>query len=91
MCIYFSLFDKPEERYGKLLDLARHIIPVQVGVTAFIFNPNENEYLGKVYTFYIFPRSFFKINRSFLCQASSLQFLHRHKFDFNKVTILSYY
>lgn len=90
MLIYsnnYSLFDTPQERYAKLYAIAQEIIPVQVGVTAFLFNPDENSYTGKVYSFYLFPRSFISTDKTFMCQASSLQFLCDHAFDFNKVLI----
>lgn len=80
-----SLFHSPAERYAKLHSVVKKIVPVQVGLTAFAFKPDENEFVGKVYTFYTYPRSFFSIDRSFQCQSSSLQFLCDHNFDFNKV------
>jgi hypothetical protein len=38
----------------------------------------------KVWNFYVFPRPYGNFDVRFLCQASSLQFLSEHGFDFNK-------
>lgn len=38
----------------------------------------------KTWNFYIFPRPYGQSDHRFLCQASSLQFLSEHGFDFNK-------
>jgi hypothetical protein len=42
-------------------------------------------YEAHTYNFYICPKSFGDLDPNFLCQASSLEFLASHNFDFNKV------
>ncbi|KAF5306180.1 hypothetical protein FQR65_LT07456 [Abscondita terminalis] len=79
-----SIFDSPQKRYSKLRKHIEQVIPVQIGVTTFIFDPDRNFYKGHCYTFYVFPRPFGILDRKFLCQASSLVFLKAHDFDFNK-------
>lgn len=84
----FSLFDSGSERYTKLRATVERMIPLQIGLSAFIFDPDNNSYKAHVYTFYIFPRSFAFIDVKFLCQSSSLQFLNAYGFNFNKVNII---
>ncbi|XP_022918422.2 pre-piRNA 3'-exonuclease trimmer-like [Onthophagus taurus] len=79
-----SLFDTPECRYHKLKEICDGIIPTQIGISAFTFNPDKNSYLSNTFTFYTFPRVFFNLNPSFIFQSSSVQFLCNYKFDFNK-------
>lgn len=83
--LHFSLFDSPSERYEKLRMLCNQIIPMQIGISAFTFDAENNSYLADVYTFYVFPKKFHSINSLFVFQSSSLQFLCCHNFDFNKV------
>ncbi|KAF2897791.1 hypothetical protein ILUMI_08378 [Ignelater luminosus] len=80
-----SLFDSGNERYAKLRATVEQMIPLQIGLSAFIFDPDNNSYKAHVYTFYIFPRSFTYIDVKFLCQSSSLQFLNAYNFNFNKL------
>lgn len=63
---------------------------MQIGITAFSFDRDENSYGGDSYNFYVYPRSFSLVNKKFVCQASSLQFLAVHGFDFNKVNIFKF-
>ncbi|KAJ8983240.1 hypothetical protein NQ317_011649 [Molorchus minor] len=79
-----SLFDTPTERYIKLRRNLDQVVPVQIGLTAFSFDPDKNNYHGNVYNFYIIPASFTTINRSFYFQSDTLNFLKLHGFDFNK-------
>lgn len=79
------MFDSASDRYKKLKKAVELIIPIQIGITAFSFDPNANSYEGDSFTFYVFPRSFSFVNKKFVCQASSLQFLATHGLDFNKV------
>ncbi|KAF5298217.1 hypothetical protein FQA39_LY02641 [Lamprigera yunnana] len=80
-----SLFDSAQNRYTKQRQHIQQVIPFQIGLTAFTFDPDRNVYKGHVYNFYVFPRSFTYIDRKFLCQASSFTFLAVHDFDFNKL------
>lgn len=61
---------------------------MQFGLTAFIFDRENNTYTSKTYCFYLFPHTFGSVDEKFKCQASSFEFLCHHKFDFNKVRIL---
>nr|CAD7595996.1 unnamed protein product [Timema genevievae] len=79
-----SLFDNGRERYHKLRQCLGGYIVLQIGLTSFRFCRQGNAYVSTTYNFHIFPRSFFSLDNSFLCQASSLEFLSRHNFDFNK-------
>jgi len=63
---------------------------MEVGITAFRCIQNKNKYEANRYTFYVFPRSFAFIDNTFMCQASSLEFLCQHNFDFNKVRNVIY-
>lgn len=72
-------------RYQKMCFTAERIIPVQIGFSAFQFNRDNNSYSAKVYTFYIFPRTFGNLNNFFIFNSNSLEFLSAHNFDFNKV------
>ncbi|XP_066253380.1 pre-piRNA 3'-exonuclease trimmer-like isoform X2 [Euwallacea similis] len=79
-----SIFDTPSERYSKLNANLSAVVPLQVGLTAFSFDPKKNSYLGKVYTFYVQPASFQYIHRSFYMQTGTINFLRLYNFDFNK-------
>ena len=55
---------------------------IQLGLS--IFTEKSHEYTAETYNFYLCPRSFGSLDKRFLCQASSLEFLSRHHFDFQK-------
>lgn len=80
-----SLFDTSNERYDKLRRSVQHFIIMQIGICTFRFVQDKNKYEASRYTFYIFPKSFASVDNKFMCQASSLEFLCQHDFDFNKV------
>jgi hypothetical protein len=82
------LFDSNKERYAKLRLNLVNVIPVQVGITAFRFDNETEDYFGEVFTFYVSPSNFMDLDRSFYFQASTTNFLCLHKFDFNKVLLL---
>ncbi|KAJ1530488.1 hypothetical protein ONE63_005386 [Megalurothrips usitatus] len=79
-----SLFDSPQERYLKQRENISDVLLLQFGLTTFIFDREKNTYSSKSYCFYLFPHTFGSIDVRFKCQASSLEFLCHHKFDFNK-------
>ncbi|XP_021916008.1 pre-piRNA 3'-exonuclease trimmer-like isoform X2 [Zootermopsis nevadensis] len=79
-----SLFDTSNERYDKLRRSVQHFIIMQIGICTFRFVQDKNKYEASRYTFYIFPKSFASVDNKFMCQASSLEFLCQHDFDFNK-------
>ena len=79
-----SLFDTIQDRYTKLSQPPVHSIISQIGLSIFDQNVEKNTYSASTFNFYICPRSFASIDEAFVCQASSLEFLSRYKFDFNK-------
>jgi len=79
-----SLFDNGERRYRKLLLTSTQTIITQFGLSMFRLDAAKNEYSAESYNFYICPRSFASIDARFVCQSSSLEFLTRYGFDFNK-------
>ncbi|XP_030752804.1 pre-piRNA 3'-exonuclease trimmer-like [Sitophilus oryzae] len=79
-----SIFDSPSERYYKLKANIENVVPLQVGLTAFIFDSKKNSYCGKIYTFYVQPACFQHIHRNFYFQSSTINFLKSYNFDFNK-------
>lgn len=60
---------------------------VQVGVCTFQYDKEKRGYNYKAFNFYVCPKQTVKgaPDRMFRCQASSLQFLSQHGFDFNKL------
>lgn len=79
-----SLFDSGRERYAKLRESATRGIICQIGVAFFVFDHETACYVVHPYNFYIRPASFGPLEPAFVCQASNLEFLTRHAFDFNK-------
>jgi hypothetical protein len=63
---------------------------MEIGMTTFRHVQDENKYEASRYSFYVFPRPFGSIDNKFMCQASSLEFLCQHNFDFNKVRYVMY-
>ena len=61
---------------------------MQIGITAFQFDQQNYKYVGNRYKFYVYPRSFASLDTKFMCQASSLEFLCQHRFDFNRVSVI---
>ncbi|XP_077526527.1 poly(A)-specific ribonuclease PARN-like isoform X2 [Haemaphysalis longicornis] len=80
-------FDIPEERYEKLRETAQGFLVVQVGLCAFKFVKEKHGYEYKAFNVYTFPKQTIRgaPDRVFQCQASSLHFLTRNGFDFNKL------
>ncbi|XP_077996074.1 poly(A)-specific ribonuclease PNLDC1-like isoform X2 [Glandiceps talaboti] len=79
-----SLFDTPEDRYKKLKRTTTQFTVCQFGLSAFVKHPDHNKYEAYTYNFYLFPIACSTVDVLFSCQASSLEFLCRHNFDFNK-------
>ncbi|KAJ3046100.1 hypothetical protein HDV00_003850 [Rhizophlyctis rosea] len=79
--------DDPQDRYSKMVASASTYVIVQFGVCCFKWDPERKSYISKPFNAYIFPRAgtrFFQLDRDFVSQASSLQFLSENDFDFNK-------
>ncbi|CAN8003915.1 unnamed protein product [Ixodes hexagonus] len=79
-----SLFDSADTRYQKLRQTVSSYIVCQLGLCAFTSVPSENLYKASAYTIYLCPRSFGNTDPQFSVQASSIEFLCRNGFDFNK-------
>lgn len=79
-----SLFDSIQQRYTKLAHPPLDSVISQFGLAAFEQDLPTNTYFARTFNFYICPRSFASVDDRFVCQASSLEFLIRYKFDFNK-------
>ena len=79
-----SLFDNVEERFKKLAHPAIDSVISQFGLSMFEQDLDTNKYIARTYNFFICPRSFASVDDRFGCQASSLEFLMRYNFDFNK-------
>lgn len=85
---YYSLFDSMADRYLKLRANLEHVVPVQVGLTMFHFDSEQDDYYGEVFTFYVLPACFPHVKKSYYFETSTTQFLSFYNFDFNKVRIV---
>eukprot|EP00794_Sanderia_malayensis_P013964 gene13964-15421_t len=77
-----NLIDTAEVRYNKLKKTVQKSSLCQVGIAAFIPNPDEkNSYLVKTFNFYLFPGSFGPIECWFLCQCmyNGVSFLNQEQ------------
>ncbi|XP_042214075.1 poly(A)-specific ribonuclease PNLDC1-like [Homarus americanus] len=79
-----SLFDDGPHRYQKLISNMRRFSICQLGLAVFKGIPNVNKYTVTSYNFYLRPHSCNSFDPTFMCQASSLEFLQKYQFDFNK-------
>ncbi|KAK2171272.1 hypothetical protein NP493_1085g00046 [Ridgeia piscesae] len=79
-----SLFDTGEERYKKLRRCVSQFTLMQIGLSAFVKDVKDNRYIAHTYNIHLFPSSFGPNDDTFMCQASSLEFLAKFNFDFNK-------
>lgn len=79
-----SLFDTGELRYRKHYRSTTQGIANQIGLSIFHFDDTTYSYHAYTYNFYVCPRPLATVDERFVCQASCLQFLTRHNFDFNK-------
>ncbi|XP_013145975.1 PREDICTED: poly(A)-specific ribonuclease PARN-like domain-containing protein 1 [Papilio polytes] len=83
-CFQHRLFDTNEERYNKIKDEVSNMIISQVGLTMFQYDRDEDGYNAIGYTFHLCPQVLGDIDQSFIFQASTLKFLCKHNFNFNK-------
>ena len=84
------MFDSGNQRYEKLRESAQSSVLSQIGLAIFTQDRNTLNYEVETYNFYLCPQSCGSQDKRFLCQASSFEFLARHKFDFNKVNIFQH-
>uniref|UniRef100_A0AAV1VH37 Uncharacterized protein n=1 Tax=Peronospora matthiolae TaxID=2874970 RepID=A0AAV1VH37_9STRA len=75
--------DTLEERYQKVKRAGESFLITQFGLST-VHVDDEQLVQVKTWNFYVFPRPYGALDERFLCQASSLQFLSEHGFDFNK-------
>jgi len=59
--------------------------PLQIGICPFVYSKENDCYTAHPYNFYILPLGDEDFNIHFLSQVSSLDFLTRNNFDFNKL------
>ncbi|KAI9921234.1 hypothetical protein PsorP6_000515 [Peronosclerospora sorghi] len=75
--------DTLDERYRKVKRAGESFLITQFGLSTVHLYPKDQVHI-KTWNFYVFPRPYGAQDERFLCQASSLQFLSEHGFDFNK-------
>ncbi|KAL5974364.1 hypothetical protein ACLOJK_031028 [Asimina triloba] len=79
-------FDRSDIRYLKVKDSAEKFAIVQFGVCPFRWDGQNESFIAHPHNFYIFPRKELAVDGpsyEFLCQATSIDFLAKHQFDFN--------
>jgi len=64
---------------------------IQFGVSVFSLDPETGNYVSEVFTIYLFPGTTGRKDSSLKFQASSVEFLCRYQFDFNKVNFIKYF
>lgn len=77
-------FEEPEERYSRARESAQNFLIMQLGLSMVQWDTTKECYTCSTFSFDIFPRPYMGSDMRFLCQASSLDFLKRHNFDFNR-------
>ncbi|EFN53567.1 hypothetical protein CHLNCDRAFT_136728 [Chlorella variabilis] len=77
-----SYLDDMEDRYREMLASSRAFVINQFGLSAFVWE--DGAYRARTYNFHLFPRPSEGIDKRFVCQASSIDFLASCGFDFNK-------
>lgn len=75
-------FDTSKEYYEKTLKTSKGFIVIQLGLTFFKKNPDDDSVKLKSYNVYTFPQH---KTSTFLSQAESMTFLASHNFDFTKL------
>ncbi|NXK45695.1 PNDC1 ribonuclease, partial [Chauna torquata] len=76
-----SLFDSPAERYLKVRQSVQRFTVTQLGKCYFSFH---RRYVVHSYNFFLFPSTLGVTDVEFTLSASSIQFLSRYGFDYNK-------
>jgi len=75
---------RQQQRYQKLKTNASSFTISQFGLSAFKWDAEANRHVARTWNIYLFPRTHRWCDRRFSCQASSIEFLTEHHFDFNK-------
>ncbi|KAF9921561.1 hypothetical protein FBU30_008378 [Linnemannia zychae] len=76
-----------QEGYHDLRNSASKFLTIQIGISTFKFDPSNGSFLAKPFNVFVFPTTltgYSPQGRCFLTEASSLDFLARNRFDFNK-------
>ena len=79
-----SPLDTPNMRYLTLRRGVSSFIIIQLGLCCF-HRTEDNQWIATPFRFYVYPRSVLGVERYFSCQSSSLSFLKKSQFDFNKL------
>lgn len=58
---------------------------IQLGLSIFTYDNNSKSFKTCAYSFFTYPQTFYKSDSVVSFQTSSVEFLCKHKFDFNKV------
>ena len=80
----FSWYDLPSQRYFKQKNLMKNFLMIQFGICIWKWDYNKQKIIAYPYNFYTFPQ-YLSDKKSFLSQPSSLSFLRKHSFNFNKL------
>lgn len=81
-----SLKDNADHRYKKLKKSIQLFTTVQVGVSTFRYCNEQKSFISDSYNFYLFPRHYgLNCDSINSFQSSSVEFLCKYEFDFNKV------
>ncbi|KAG0616179.1 hypothetical protein M758_5G096300 [Ceratodon purpureus] len=78
--------DSYETRYQNLKHSAEKFAVWQCGVCPFKWNAEQKKWVAYPYNFFVFPRNELQLelpSRGFFAQTTSLEFLTKHRFDFN--------
>ncbi|OQR85662.1 Poly(A)-specific ribonuclease PARN [Thraustotheca clavata] len=78
-----KIIDTLEERYAKVRKSGENFLITQFGLALVHVDEKEKTWI-QCFNFYVFPRPYQNMDVRFLCQASSIQFMSDHGFDFNK-------
>ncbi|KAF0688373.1 Aste57867_19993 [Aphanomyces stellatus] len=79
-----KVIDTLEERYAKVRASGENFLITQFGVALVHVEAESEKTWISCWNFYVFPRPYQNVDTRFLCQASSMQFMAEHGFDFNK-------
>lgn len=66
------------------------IICIQLGLSIFTYDMNNKTFRSRAYSIYTYPKTFYKSDSVVPFQTSCVEFLCKHKFDFNKVNLIYY-
>ncbi|CAI2190889.1 19509_t:CDS:10 [Funneliformis geosporum] len=81
-------FDDPQLRYTKVRTAATKFLTIQFGICTFTYSEAEDTFIARPFNFYIFPANADRKDYHdvcFMCSGSSLHFLSKCGFDFNKL------